>query len=360
MTDARSRRRGSVALHVTALALLAAAAPAVAAEAPDPLAAEIARLSAFVEGNPATGEIWTEVKAASGPVLDRAGEALRDGRRLLALQRLAAVRTDLLAAEYLLQRSEDERKKVASFEAEWTRMGGVLRDALGPVSASALDGAKPAAVRAEGEAALLQVRTFYDSSIEYGRATMPEAGLFYLGSAHAQRDFAAFCRGLPGGAPGRPPALRSIAPEIDALNGALLAAYRPPASIDKHPEFITASALLKEARELDAAGLRYGAMLRYLEAAMRSGPLRAAGLAGGDEAVAKRLDEEGERLLEPGVDHSLGRMFLEAAQANPGSLATAIASDVIPRYFTALAPAKPAPAPPPARVTVTLVRWPYT
>ena len=346
-------------VHVVALALIAAAVPA-AAEAPDPLAAEIERLSAFVESNPATDEIWKDVKASSGPVLERAGEALRDGRRLLALQRLAAARTDLLAAEYLGKRPVDAGKSIAAFEKEWARMGGVLRDALGPVAASALEGAQPAAARAEGEAALLQVRAFYDSSLEYGRATMPESGFFYLGSAQAQRDFAAFCRALPGGAPGRPPTLRSIAPEIEELSGALLTAYKPPASIDKHPEFITASALLKEARELDAAGLRYGALLRYLEAAMRSGPLRAAAGPKGDETVAERLAAHEKRLLEPGVDHTLGRMFLEAAQANPGPLASAIASDVIPRYFSALAPARPAPQPVPARVTVTLVRWPYT
>ena len=39
-----------------------------------------------------------------------------------------------------------------------------------------------------------------------------------------------------------------------SIEDELLAAYRPPTSIDSHPIFIRASALLKEARELDAAG----------------------------------------------------------------------------------------------------------
>ena len=46
------------------------------------------------------------------------------------------------------------------------------------------------------------------------------------------------------------------------------------------------------------------------------------------------------------MDHSLGRLFLETAQseaaAETGAAnAAAIARDVLPRYFAALAPAKP-------------------
>jgi hypothetical protein len=44
----------------------------------------------------------------------------------------------------------------------------------------------------------------------------------------------------------------------------------------------------------------------------------------------------------------------------PPPIAAAIATDVLPRYFAALGPARPSPARPAPRVTVTLVRWPYT
>src|SRR5262249_29785164 len=37
-----------------------------------------------------------------------------------------------------------------------------------------------------------------------------------------------------------------------------------------------------------------------------------------------------------------------------------VATDVLPRYFAALEPARPAPRLPAPRATVTLVRWPYT
>jgi hypothetical protein len=336
---------------------------------PDPLAAEITRWSAYLRENASKEEMWTQTKEASEPVLRRAEEALRDGRRLLALSRLAAVRVNLAAFEFLSRRPADQRKDPAAFEAEWTRLGKVLREDLDAPSSAAFEGVRPAAVRGLGEATLPQVRFYYEASLEYGRNTMPDSGLFYLDAARAQREFATFCRSLSEPSARRMPRLRGLRAEIDALEHDLLAAYRPPASIDRHGEFILASSMVKEARELDGMGLRYGALLRYLQAALRTAPLRPTpppSLEAGRLATQLRgLDA---RLSAGGTDHSIGRLFLETAQADaahpaPGvgsTVAAAIVSDVLPRYFAALEPARreaPGPAP---EVTVTLVRWPYT
>jgi hypothetical protein len=337
--------------------------------APDPLGAEIERWAAYLKGHTSDDPIWADVKESSGPALRRAGEALRDGRRLLALQRLEAAHESLAAAAYLYGRPPGDGRDTMAFEAEWTRLGRGLRDDLGPPSPAAFDSVRPAAVRALGEAALPQVRVYYDASLEYGRNTMAVNGLFYLGAAQAQREFAAFCRSLAGPAPGEPPPLRPLGAEIDALEREFLAAYRPPLSIDRHPEFILASATLKEARELDAAGLRHGALLRTLQAAQRFAPLReAAPPPPSSEAIAARLREHSVRLTAGGIDHSIGRLFLEAAQdelARPSpdagpAVAAVVAFDVLPRYFAALQPPSPGPPKPAARVAVTLVRWPYT
>jgi hypothetical protein len=125
---------------------------------------------------------------------------------------------------------------------------------------------------------------------------------------------------------------------------------------------------LKEARELDAAGLRFGAMLRYLQAAQRLVTLRPSPSSLDAEALSKRLKEWDARLSSGGIDHSLGRLFLEAAQADGSgnaagaspTTAAAIAGDVLPRYFAALEPPRPEPSRPAPQATVTLVRWPYT
>jgi hypothetical protein len=255
---------------------------------------------------------------------------------------------------------------MAAFEAEWTRVGAAIGGDVEAPASEALRGVQSSALRALGEAALLQVRVYYEASLDYGRSTQPESGLFYLGAAQAQREFAAFCRTLSTPSP-RAVTLRPLGPDLDAFEGELLAAYRPPASIDKHREFIGISAALKEARELDALGLRHGALLRYLQAALRFGPLRAAPAADGATTRAALADLE-RRLETDTRDVSLGLLFLEVAQddlagAAEGQAATAaaaVARDVLPRYFAALEPPKPAPLRPEPRVTVTLVRWPYT
>jgi hypothetical protein len=362
----RLPRRFSLGVLLTIAA--AAVGGAVARPAPaakDPLAAEIARWSTFLATNTSKDEMWTQVKEAVVPVMARAEQALRKGRRFLALQRLASVQANLAASAYLQERTPAEHSD-NGFEAEWKRMGRVLRADMRDPPPGALEGVQPAALRAMGEAALPQVRIFYDASLEYGRNTMPDSGLFYLGSARAQRDFAAFCRTMSAPSPRPAPPLRPLAVEIDRLEDEMLAAYRPPASIDNHRDFILSHAALKEARELDAAGLRYGALLRYLQAAQRFAPLRKAGDLRG-AALSKRLDEIDARLSAGRYDDSVGRIFLEAARdeaeggegRNPATAAT-IASDVLPRYFAALEPGRPAVPKPAARVTVTLVRWPYT
>ncbi|MDQ6892366.1 MAG: hypothetical protein M3167_06765 [Acidobacteriota bacterium] len=353
--------------YAAATLLACSVALLAAVPAGDPLAAEIARWSAYVRDNRSTDENWTQVKQAVEPVLARASKALQDGQRSLALLRLASARVNLAASQYVQSRPAAERTDIAAFESEWARMGKVLAADRKPVSPGALEKLRPAAVRAIAEAAAPQVKTFYDASLDYARATTAQYGLFYVGNAAAQRDFVAFCRTLSEPRSASAPPVRSLAADLDLLETELLAAYRPPASIDRHSEFIGASATLKEARELDQAGLRYGALLRYLQAAQRLSPLRAASAPPDDDAaLAAGVAAFETRLAAAREDPSIGRLFVDAARSDlaepggPRTISRAIVSDVFPRYVTALEPAPPAAAKAEPRVTVTLVRWPYT
>lgn len=337
-------RRNSRILFVLALflALPACDRVTVAVERKDPLSAEI---------ESARGQ----VKPADQPVLVQAEEDLRAGRRLLALQRFSGVEENLAVAAYLGQHRAGQ---LSDFEAEWKRMGNVLRADLGKPSPQAFKDVEPAAVRALAEAALPQVRGYYEASLDYGRNTMPDQGLYYLAGAQAQRDLTAFYRKVSQPTSQQAPPVRGLKTELDALETEMLAAYRPPASIEKHGQFIGAGSTLKEARELDAAGLRYGALLRYLQASRQLAGIRGNPGPGG-QALASRIRELDAKLSAKNVDHSLGRLFLEAAQSGAPD-AGAIVQDVLPRYLAALEPAKPERAGPAPRVTVTLVRWPYT
>ena len=312
----------------------------------DPAAAEIERLSAD------TSPRMKQVR----PILERAQEDLREGRRLLALQRLVNARATLATTE------RPSGQSLNVLESEWKRAGTELAADLGTPSPKALEGVEPAALRALAEAALPQVRIYYHASLDYGRNTTPDSGLYYLGEARTQREVVNASRALSTPSGRKAPPVRSLEPELDALQHDLLTAYRPPAWVERHREFIAASSTLKEARELDGAGLRYGALLKYLQAAQLTAPLRHGSeqptpLTG--EALAARLRDLEGRLSAGETDHSLGRLFLETAQAEPGQ-ASVIAQDLLPRYFAALEPAPPRSPRPVPQVTVTLVRWPYT
>jgi hypothetical protein len=380
----------SRALLVAAAAALASASARPQDPAPakpqDPVAAEIARWSTFLASVPAAsgegGAIWDDARKTAGPVLARADQALRDGRRLLAIQRLAAAREVAGAARYVVSREAPVRSELVRFEAEWRAVGERLGKELEAPAPGALSSLAPAALRAIGEASLPQVKVYYEASLEYGRATVFDSGLYYIGSALAQRELPGLLASFSDGAePLSAPPLRSLEPELEALESQILAAYRPPASIDRHVDFIRASSAVKEARELDALGLRYGALLRYLQGLQRFAPVRtatgaqsassadgvAAGPAPDTAAFERRLAEYDERLRSAARDHTIGRLFLETAQAlaGPGegsdpALARAIVDTVLPRYFAALEPAPAAAPRQAARATVTLVRWPYT
>jgi hypothetical protein len=354
--------------RIAVLLLLSVATIAASGDAKDPLAAEIARWADYLKANTATDDLAKSVKDSAGPSLAIAQQALAKDRRLLALFRVGHVNTNLSGLAYVQGLPPDASADLAGFEAEWARMGKVLAPSLAPLKADALAQVRPAGVRAMGEAALPQVRGYYEASLEYGHNTMPQYGLLYIGSAQAQREFIALTRKLSEPTSKKAPPLRSLAPEIEALQAELLAAYKPPASIDRHSEFIGASSTLNDARQLDAAGLRYGATMRYLQSALRLATLRAEKPAIEAAAVPGKLAEIDRQLTSSEIDHSIARYFLEAAQneidAGPppaGSpIAPAVATDVIARYFAALEPAKTAAVQPKADVTVTLVRWPYT
>jgi hypothetical protein len=348
---------------------LAVSSPVVGTS-PDRLAAEIDRWSSVLASDTRTGQLWLDARKTGETALAQAREELRAGRRLLALELLIRAQHSLAAGMYVTARPTVEHKQLAAFEAEWKRLGGVLQDVVSPEGRAKdiVATIRPALVRGFAELSLTQARVYYEASLEYGRNTEPQFGLYYLGAAQAQRGLIDLVRDADMGSAARQPQLRSLETEIDALQRDLLKAYRPPASIDRHTEFIVVSAALKEAREQDAAGHRHAALLRYLQAAQRVAMLT--GADGGDATVMKtRLDEAAARFAAGNADHSIGQLFIERARSalasnspagNGGATARAVAMEVLPRYFAALEPARPAAPAANPRVTVTLVRWPFT
>src|SRR3954462_13555073 len=114
--------------------------------APDPIAAEIERWSAFLRSDAASHGVWAGLKQGNQPVLARAAQDLAKGRRLLALHRLAMAGASLATGTYLSTRPADQHKDMARFEAEGTHRRNVLHAYLDQPSPSALAGVQPAAL----------------------------------------------------------------------------------------------------------------------------------------------------------------------------------------------------------------------
>lgn len=323
----------------------------------DPVGTEIARWKAWVADTSSKDELKVDARQSAGPLLTRAEKALADGHRSLALFRLGAARSELAGVEWVTSRPKAEREQLPAFEAVWRQEGKSLG------RAPKVEGSLPALIRAMSESAALKSQGYYDGSRNYGASTAPVYGLYYLGMARGQSELAKWLPTLPNPAQGRSLLLRSPAPEIDRLQHRLLEAYRPPQSIDRHPDFIRASAALKEARELDAAGLRHGALLQMLYAGMLAAPLLEAPPV--DTAALEQRLARNESRMRDGNDHSVGTLFLEIAREDlktgaPPVRAASVVAEVMPLYFGMLVPAAKVDAPRPAKVTVTLVRWPYT
>jgi len=363
----RMTRSVSRWLGALTLALTLPVAGSIAAQPADPVRGEIARWLAAVEQTTAGGPLWEEVKPGAEGALRQALAAVEAGRRAFALERLAAARALLVAARYVAERPADVRKSVAGFEAEWRRMGTALGASLSPPAAADFSRATSSAARALVEVAALQLKVNYDASLTYGRATDADSGLFYLGAAQAHQEFVTFGRSLPG-AGAAVPGLRAPGADTDALERRLLALYQPPASIDRHSEFIGASSALKEARELQAAGLHYGAWLKFLQATQRTALLQGTAVPA-IEVLRTQYASVDQEVRALSGDHSIAHMFLERAAIEldkpapdaAGLAATAVILDVVlPAYRAALTPAPVAAAAVEPTVTVRLVRWPFT
>jgi hypothetical protein len=336
--------------------------------AKDPLATEIATWKEFVRTNPATDEDWTSLKAIVEPVIIRADSELAKGRRFAALHMLALVRANLAASKFLEDHPGEMRKQFGLFEQEWQKVGKSLAPVLEGKQPPDLNG-YPAAVRAVAEASYSEIKIYYDSSIEYGKDTEPTYGLYYLGTAKGQYDFTQFCKTLRATDSYKPLSIGNFENEIESFEDVVLAAYKPPLSIDQHPIFIRVSAMIKQAHELYDAGSYYGALYRYLEARYRYFRALEPGQAINAEQAAARAQEFEKRFKENSSDNTIARIFLELALSEAedtspntqgGTNARVIFDDVLPHYFSTIESAKVKRPTVTPVATVTLVRWPYT
>lgn len=357
--------------YIVAVCLVLSAitiAAVVEAAGPDALASEIARWKEFVANNKDTDQNWQSIRQATEPLLNTADQAAARGRTYYTLHLLGAVRYLLAAQKYVDSIPSDSRQQMSVLEARWKKTGETLAPVMDGKDAPAL-AEIPAAAQAIAEVSLGEIKPYYEASLEYGRNTVADSGLFYIGCAESQLEFARFCSTLRMDHPSKQIQAENLAAEMDEFEGELLSQYKPPASVNSHVLFIRTSAALKEARELLAAGHPYGALYRYLNARFRFAGMASTGRSITPEDAAQRANAIQKQLDEDGKDHSIAQLFLQLAlteventskDSKGGEMAAAVFDTVLPHYFASLQPAKPQPPKPTPAATVTLVRWPYT
>jgi hypothetical protein len=216
-------------------------------------------------------------------------------------------------------------KTFDDFKREWTAMGEPSRTQ----PAAGL----PLAVAAIATSSEAVAPATYRASLPYAEDASLESGLFYLGDAQAAGRFGAFCRTLKFDSAGDPPALRSIAPEMDRFERDVLTLY-DQADATARRGFIAVNVAMKIARERDAAGDHPAALLQYLLARQQLGLMVTTAPA---TETAAKLAAFSKAL--GAMDHSIAQLFMEMAAAGlesqdaPGPRgAAAIADFVLPEY----------------------------
>jgi hypothetical protein len=323
--------------------------------------AEIEKVKASLKVGQHTDDTWKDASDS----LARCEAALAAGRLYLSIEELGKAERSLAAA----QRSEElgANAEDAVFEAKWSagraKLVSFAHSSKGAIRA-------PLVIRGLEEAARGRVMPLIAGSKAYAAVTGAQNGMYYLGEAEGEAQFAKFCRTLQLRAQQAPTA-RSITAELQALQQKANDAFKPPLSKDKHSQFIRLNSTLKLASELNAAGLHAGAWYKYLLgtlqfAAVTAKPVDESARAG----LKQQIEDEAKRVGQSHSDDSLLELYLQQAQgavddhhtptAGEWTRASLIVHDVVPAYRSLLEHAMQTPAVAKATTQVTLVRWPYT
>lgn len=334
--------------------------------------AEIERVQQSLKDKPIANTDIPELNSEIEGSLKGATAALESGQLYLSLESLGRAEDYVQGARTLDAKAGDIKDSLPAFESEWGK-ASVQLTALDK-SARGKDWSRTtAAIRAISEAAQGRAIPLMEGSRGFATATKPKDGLFYMGQAQGEADFAIFVAQLNSPRKAAPIPLRSMLSELETLQEKTNAAFQPPRSIDMHPRFIALNSTIKSARELDSSKSYAGALYQYLEAVRHYGMLDPVVPDVAKQASLRNtVSEEMKKVAASRRDDSIAQIFLERASGwlnKPDGAAASpdewravqvILQQVLPAYYAALNPAAPRQQRAGHTATLTLVRWPYT
>ncbi|HEX3322006.1 MAG TPA: hypothetical protein VHR84_14965 [Terriglobales bacterium] len=334
--------------------------------------AEIDRLERSLKDKPITSKDFSAVNEMVSDSLKGAKDSLKSGHLYLAMEELAQAEDLLSGGRTIDEKSAAIGDSLPAFEAEWNKTSLQLT-AYDQEARKKTWSNVPIAWRALAEAAQGRSIPLLDGGRGFATATKPQEGLFYVGQAQGEAEFAKFCSEVH---PDSKPSgfeLRSYLPELQKLQQKTNDAFRPPKSIELHPRFIALNSALKLAQELDSQKFYAGSLYQYLEATRQYGMLDTAVPEQTEQSKLKlEIESQLNKTASSEQDDSIAQLFLERASSyiahNDGSAPTpdewkaaqVIVEQVLPAYLAAQKPARHVDHISGKTVTLTLVRWPYT
>lgn len=367
-----SARRTAVSVGICALIWAALSISALPQDTKSRIKAEISRLQRSLKDEPVKDQDFAPIASAAESSLQAALDQLNAGRPYLSLEQLALGADYFQAARIAAAKEEIVKGGFPAYQAKWNKTNLNLTE-LDRKSAQRDWAHAPSVVRALSETAQGRSLPLLEGGLGFATATAPQDGLAYLGQAQGEAQFAEFCVSLNFPAPPTATPLRSMLPELIALQQKTNAAFQPPRSIDLHPRFIALNSAIKLAEELDQRRFYAGSLYQYLEAVRHYGMLDAPPVDVGKQAALKQaVAREQENLASSATDLSIAQLFIERAASYvshaDGSATTpdewrsaqVIVDQVLPAYFAAQKAPAAMPASAGKTVTLTLVRWPYT
>jgi hypothetical protein len=333
---------------------------------------EIERLQQSLKAQPIQNPDLADLVKGIEQRLKDADSARSAGRLYLSLENLGQAEDYFQAVRTIEAKGDAIKDNLPAFEAEWGK-ASMEYAALDKQARQRDWNRLPAAVRALSESAQGRTIPLLEGSRGFATATKPQDGLAYIGEAKGEAAYATFLYGLSLTRKGAPFPLRSVLPELEALQEKTNVAFQPPRSIDMHPRFINLNATLKFARELDSSKAYAGALYQYLEATRHYGMLDPVVPDDAKQsALRSQVAEELKKVSTSRRDDSIAQIFLEKANGwlnKPEGAAPSpdewrstrvILEQVLPAYYAALKPAAPLQQRAARTATLTLVRWPYT
>lgn len=275
--------------------------------------------------------------------LGQAETALGAGYVYFGLYKTSRMWTALQPLAFSKSKAEIEKQGVAAFEKEWRRLGVELAQKEKRLTA------RPqlaAAALALMDYSLTQVQPYHQSGRLYGLNTTIGNGLYYMGQARTNLDFALFCQGIGLKAKGSAIKLRPLDAELATMEAEIVKAFNRPEAATNQRAYIVAHSVLKIALDLDREKRLAGALHAYLETCRAFYGITATEF---DEKeipeMKSRLDSFRSRLSSGDRDHSIGliqweRVSFALDRAAEGRIdkdemkrAAVILNHVLPRYF---------------------------